>query len=159
MVTKKKWTVMALVDASYIVGEFEAETGEEAAEKAWDEAHSPSLCHQCSDELETGDVYDLRAWTDDGDSYEGEVATRMAELEAERDRLRAELEEAKGRSRAWARKARENGKERDEARGEAGRLRDSLQLIARYADYPEAAAAALGRMASNALKTNHNASR
>jgi hypothetical protein len=89
---KKKWTVMALVDASYIVGEFEAETGEKAAELAWGEAHSPSLCHQCSKDLDTGDVYDLRAWTDDGDSYEGEVTARMAALKAERDEARAEVD-------------------------------------------------------------------
>jgi hypothetical protein len=123
---KKKWTVMALVDASYIIGEFEAETGEEAAEKAWNEAHSPSLCHQCSDELEAGDVYDLRAWTDDGDSYEGEVFARMAGLEAERD----------------------------EARAEAMRLREALELAHR-----EGNTRAAREAITKALKTEQNASR
>ena len=45
-----KWTVMIPIHASTIV-EVEADTKEEAIQKGYEEA-APSLCHQCSHEVQ-----------------------------------------------------------------------------------------------------------
>lgn len=47
----KKYSVAIKVNATMYV-EVEADSEEEAREKAWSEAYEPSLCHQCSDEME-----------------------------------------------------------------------------------------------------------
>ena len=54
----KKWAVTLLVDASVFV-EVEAETEDEAKTKAWEQAPSPSVCHQCSRDLEIGEIYEI----------------------------------------------------------------------------------------------------
>jgi hypothetical protein len=57
-----KWHVCVLYDASVTV-EVEADTEEEAKEKAMDQAGGISLCHQCSDEIELGDALEAKdAW-------------------------------------------------------------------------------------------------
>lgn len=49
-----KYTVIGTMNAS-IYAKVEAKTPEQAYEKA---SFYPSLCHQCSDEVELGDVYE-----------------------------------------------------------------------------------------------------
>ena len=51
----KKWNVSMTVDATINV-EVEAESEEEAKRKALETASRPGLCHQCSRELDIGDV-------------------------------------------------------------------------------------------------------
>ena len=53
-----KWVAIFTVDASTVV-EVEADTQEQAEEKAWENIGRPRLCHQCGDELDIGDVIDL----------------------------------------------------------------------------------------------------
>ena len=50
-----KYRVTMLVDATVDVV-VEAESEEEAKDKALINAYAPTLCHQCSDDLEVGDV-------------------------------------------------------------------------------------------------------
>ncbi len=60
----KKFTVFGLITASTIVGTYEAETEEKAIEKAMDDEngnHYVSICHQCSREVELGDIYEYEA--------------------------------------------------------------------------------------------------
>ena len=52
-----KYRVIFTVDATCSV-EVEADSEEEAKEKAWEEASAPTVCHQCSNELEVGDIMD-----------------------------------------------------------------------------------------------------
>ena len=52
----KKWTVYLSFNATKVVEDIEAETQEEAIEKAIDRDGYASLCHQCSSEIELGDV-------------------------------------------------------------------------------------------------------
>lgn len=49
-----KYMVCVLIDASKTI-EVEAESPEEAKEKAMNEIGVPSICHQCSREVELGD--------------------------------------------------------------------------------------------------------
>lgn len=69
-----KFLVYAVVDAGYPVGEFEAETKEEAEEMAWDSefmrTHSFGVCHQCCRHIEIGDVTQLLV-----DPYPGDTET------------------------------------------------------------------------------------
>jgi hypothetical protein len=53
-----KYRVWFTVYASTAV-EVDAENEEEARQKAEEVVYRPSLCHQCSDELEMGDVGDI----------------------------------------------------------------------------------------------------
>lgn len=53
----KKWAVMIEVYASTLVV-VEAETEEAARDAAYETAHV-SVCHQCSDHLEVGDLGDV----------------------------------------------------------------------------------------------------
>ena len=53
----KKWSVILSVDATIHVT-VEAETAEEAKDKALDVAGSPRLCHQCAKDMDVGDVID-----------------------------------------------------------------------------------------------------
>ena len=51
----KKWNVYLEFAASKFVGGVEAETKEEAIEKALNDDGYASLCHQCSGEITLGD--------------------------------------------------------------------------------------------------------
>lgn len=53
----KKWSVILSVDATIRVT-VEAETAEEAKDKALDVASAPRVCHQCAKEIDIGDVID-----------------------------------------------------------------------------------------------------
>lgn len=57
-----KYNVYSMATASIFLGEFEAETEEQAIELAVKE-NPPhvSLCHQCSGEIEIGDFYQEEA--------------------------------------------------------------------------------------------------
>ncbi len=57
-----KFAIWAMYTASKSLGEFEAETEDEAislAEKGGDSF--ATLCHQCADELDLGDCYEFQA--------------------------------------------------------------------------------------------------
>jgi hypothetical protein len=51
----KKWNVCLAFSASKFVGGVEAETEQEAIEKALEQEGFASLCHQCSSEITLGD--------------------------------------------------------------------------------------------------------
>lgn len=53
-----KWSVMYAVDASVTVV-VDAETEEEAIAKANGLVGRPSICNQCANEIEVGDVVDV----------------------------------------------------------------------------------------------------
>ncbi len=53
-----KFRVLFSVDATVSVT-VEATNRGAAQEKAWDVVERPCICHQCSDELEVGDVLDI----------------------------------------------------------------------------------------------------
>lgn len=56
----KKWLIYATYSASKFIGEYEAETEEEARAKAEEDAPpNVCLCHHCSGEIDIGDVIDL----------------------------------------------------------------------------------------------------
>lgn len=58
--TKKTYRIYALMTASKFLGEFEAESEAEAREMAEDQADfHVSICHQCSRQIEIGDVHDV----------------------------------------------------------------------------------------------------
>lgn len=60
----KKYSVYGMVSGSVFLGEYEADTEEEAIDMANDnpEANwSPSLCHHCANEVDLGDIYDAEA--------------------------------------------------------------------------------------------------
>lgn len=65
-----KFNVTGLWDASKHLGVVEAETAEEAKQKAlntdWDGKEYVSLCHQCADELEVGDMTDVLVYPVEG---------------------------------------------------------------------------------------------
>lgn len=54
----KKYYATFTVDATTSVEVF-ASSKEEAEEKAWNEIGRPSICHQCSREMDIGDIMDL----------------------------------------------------------------------------------------------------
>lgn len=56
-----KYGVYASVGATMYLGEYEAETEDEAIEMAMKNASTPTLCHQCSGELDIGDIIDFEA--------------------------------------------------------------------------------------------------
>lgn len=59
----KKYIVYGIVSASVVLGEYAAESKEaalEMAEKNQEANWNPTLCHQCSGEIEIGDVYDTQ---------------------------------------------------------------------------------------------------
>lgn len=98
----KTYEATALYDAS-AAGNFsvEAESLEQALEALEEQVaeHSASLCHQCSDKLNLGDMTGMIVYCDDEEvadtTYHGE---RIAKLEAEAQALREELAEARGRA-------------------------------------------------------------
>lgn len=57
-----KFGVYALYHASKYLGEFEAESKEEAIDKAFESGSEyVILCHQCASEIELGDCYEFQA--------------------------------------------------------------------------------------------------
>ena len=59
-----KFSVYGLVSATVSFGEYEADTEAQAIALAEDDDNSnfnPTLCHQCSDEVDLGDVYEVKA--------------------------------------------------------------------------------------------------
>lgn len=59
----KKYTVYGIMTASTVVGEYEAESKEEAEEMANNDPDAdwtPCLCHQCSSQVELGDAHSVQ---------------------------------------------------------------------------------------------------
>ena len=61
-----QYTIYGIVSASKVLGVIEAPSKEDAIEIAWaDDAINEemyiSLCHQCEDGIDVGDIYDLEA--------------------------------------------------------------------------------------------------
>lgn len=63
-----KYSIWGVVSADKHLGYVEADSAKEAIEKAWNEldCNSPTICHQCSKELNINDVYKLIAENADG---------------------------------------------------------------------------------------------
>ena len=60
----KKYIVYGLISASKKIGEYEAKSEEEAIEMAEKDKNANwdySICHQCSSEIEIGDMYEVHA--------------------------------------------------------------------------------------------------
>lgn len=57
----KKYLAYGTVVGTVFIGEFEAESEEEAREMAenHDKAQAPTLCHYCSDEIDLGDMGEI----------------------------------------------------------------------------------------------------
>ena len=58
----KKYRVWGSVSASVDLGEYEAESADEAEKMAEDNDDAkwyPSLCHHCSSEIDVGDIYEV----------------------------------------------------------------------------------------------------
>ena len=67
----KIWSVTGSVVAGTYIGEFEAETGEEAIKKASRQA-GVSLCHQCSGEISDPEIESLTAFCEEtGETVDG----------------------------------------------------------------------------------------
>lgn len=56
-----RYVVTAAVIGSKVLGEYEADSEEEAIEKAGKEAGIPSICHQCSGEIDDPDFGEFEA--------------------------------------------------------------------------------------------------
>jgi hypothetical protein len=59
----KKYSVYGIISASVFLGEYEAESKEEAVKMAEENRNAnwhPTLCWQCAGEVELGDVYDTQ---------------------------------------------------------------------------------------------------
>lgn len=87
------YAVTVLFDASRSVS-IEADSPEEAEEKAHNQVGSVSLCHQCSGEVEMGDANGALVYEDDGAGDQvldtQWSSTRIAALEAEVAALKAD---------------------------------------------------------------------
>jgi len=123
------YEVTVLFDASSSV-KVSAHSPEEAAHLAEDEANGRQhLCHQCSDEIETGDIIGSIVYCEGERVAETTwSAERIASLEAERDTQAAriaELEAERGTA-GYARKIESLIAERDTLRAEVERLRKPL---------------------------------
>ena len=60
----KKFRVYGLVSAHIVVGDYVADSANDAINMAYDDPEaktSTGICHQCSRELEVGDVYEFEA--------------------------------------------------------------------------------------------------
>lgn len=55
-----KWEAYSVIGATKAIGTVEAETEEEAKEKAGDLAEPPSLCHYCCREVEIGEIIEVK---------------------------------------------------------------------------------------------------
>ena len=58
-----KYQIQGLISADAPLGEVEADNAKAAIEKAYAEldTSAPSICHQCSHEMNVGDIYSLIA--------------------------------------------------------------------------------------------------
>lgn len=57
-----KYAVLGIIGASKFLGHYEAESEEEAIDKA--EKNSSlyvSICHQCAEEIDIGEIYEIKA--------------------------------------------------------------------------------------------------
>jgi len=54
----RRWLVYGYISASVGIT-VEAETAEEAEDKAAHELGCPTLCHQCSTKIDLGDIYEF----------------------------------------------------------------------------------------------------
>lgn len=64
----RKWNVSIVFAASKYVMGIEAETKEEAIEKAIDQDGYASLCHQCSEEIELGEIIEEESSAEEVDA-------------------------------------------------------------------------------------------
>lgn len=90
-----KFLVLGLVDATVFV-HVEAETALDAANAA--DLPYPSVCNQCSREIEIGDIYAVQVLAEDGHGeieYTDDQAALVPALQKEIERLKAELAKAK----------------------------------------------------------------
>lgn len=90
----KEYLVNMLVDATVPL-KIKANSAEEAAAKAYETTGVPSLCHQCSDDLEVGDIVGCVVATAEGeeaydDSSYSACLTELRQLQAELSSLREE---------------------------------------------------------------------
>ncbi len=69
MTKTKTWTVTGTVVAGTFVGEYEAETGQEAIEQAWADAYV-GICHHCAQRISDPEVTQLTAESPDGELVE-----------------------------------------------------------------------------------------
>lgn len=90
-----KYAVTVLFDACRSAT-IEAESPEEAEQKAHEEVGHASLCHHCAGEIDVGDALGAHVYEDEGNgpqvldtTYNGE---RIAALKAEGDTFRALIE-------------------------------------------------------------------
>lgn len=90
-----RYLVVGLIDAtnSKVV---EASSPDEALELAANDLGCPSVCHQCSSEVEIGDVYGFNVIEDEGSGYEVVTHVTVAEEELQRqlDSTRKRLDTA-----------------------------------------------------------------
>lgn len=58
-----KYSVYAMATASRYIGEVEANSVEEAKEKAWEleNCYMESLCYHCAGKVDLGDVHEIQA--------------------------------------------------------------------------------------------------
>lgn len=59
-----KFAVYGIMTASCLIGEYEANSAEEAQAKAEEDKDGnwyPSVCHQCSGEVSLGEIYETQA--------------------------------------------------------------------------------------------------
>lgn len=61
-----KWHVTGSVHAGKYLGAFDADTGEEAIQKAMDKNGFVSVCHHCSAECSDPEIGEVTAESDDG---------------------------------------------------------------------------------------------
>lgn len=89
--SKKRYEVTLLVDASRFV-EIDATSPEEAAELADAKYGHVNLCHQCTDEIETGDIYGAHVYLNGEQVADttraGELEIQLAALKEENERLK-----------------------------------------------------------------------
>ena len=60
-----KFRAYAIFSAAKHLGVVEAKDKDEAKEKAWELDTYASLCHQCADEIELGDAYEIQIEVDE----------------------------------------------------------------------------------------------
>ena len=88
-----KYSVSVIFDASKCV-DVEAESPEQAAGMAYDEAGYVGLCHQCSDEVEMGDAVRAIVCDESGEEVadDGYQEMKIAKMAQQRDELLEALE-------------------------------------------------------------------
>lgn len=92
-----KYSVSVFFDACKFVN-VEAESPEQAADMAYDEAGYVGLCHQCSGEVEIGDAVRAIVYDESGEEVadDGYQAVEVAKITQQRDEL-LEAKEDHGR--------------------------------------------------------------